>query len=360
SHGSHEPKCGTMMTRIKDFTRMNPPEFHRSKVDEDLQEFIDEVCKIVRIMGLSAVEKEKPIAYQLKDIAQVWFEQWKSEKEYALKFTQLSKYAPTMVVDSRARMSKFVSGVFSLVVKEGRTTMLIKDMDISFFIMHVQQIEEEKYKEREWQSKRACMGSSNDPTPKFNKDSVSNSKPQGGSSGGSLMPACTSKVNVMVNSLHRLSMGNVANVEDDKKELVRDVHRLARLGVGLVDSNKSEPHNSRFFIHRVATKMYRDLWEVYWWKGMKKDIVEFVAKYPNCQQVKVEHQKLGGLAQNISISSWKLEEETMSQKYDRGYLHTIYNSLGGEVYLSFFPFFFIELGYNNNYHSSIGMTLGSL
>jgi len=47
-----------------------------------------------------------------------------------------------------------------------------------------------------------------------------------------------SKVNVVENSLHRLSMGNVSNVEDDK-ELVRDVHRLARLGVGLVDSNRS-------------------------------------------------------------------------------------------------------------------------
>ena len=28
---------------------------------------------------------------------------------------------------------------------------------------------------------------------------------------------------------------------------------------------------------------------------MKKDIAEFVAQYPNCQQVKIEHQKLGGI-----------------------------------------------------------------
>jgi len=34
---------------------------------------------------------------------------------------------------------------------------------------------------------------------------------------------------------------------------------------------------------------------------MKKDIAEFVAKYPNCQQVKVEHQKLEDLSQDISI-----------------------------------------------------------
>ena len=35
------------------------------------------------------------------------------------------------------------------------------------------------------------------------------------------------------------------------------------------------------------------------WKGLKRDIVEFVAKCPNCQQVKVEHQKPGGLLQEI-------------------------------------------------------------
>ncbi|WMV13915.1 hypothetical protein MTR67_007300 [Solanum verrucosum] len=39
--------------------------------------------------------------------------------------------------------------------------------------------------------------------------------------------------------------------------------------------------------------MYRNLREVYWWNGMKKDIAEFVAKCPNCQQVKVEQKKPG-------------------------------------------------------------------
>ncbi|WMV19458.1 hypothetical protein MTR67_012843 [Solanum verrucosum] len=37
--------------------------------------------------------------------------------------------------------------------------------------------------------------------------------------------------------------------------------------------------------------MYRDLREVFWWNGMKRDIANFVVKCPNCQQVKVEHQK---------------------------------------------------------------------
>ncbi|WMV55641.1 hypothetical protein MTR67_049026 [Solanum verrucosum] len=57
----------------------------------------------------------------------------------------------------------------------------------------------------------------------------------------------------------------------------------------------AEAHNSRYSIYPGATKMYRDLREVYSWNGMKRDIADFVAKCPNCQQVKVEHQKPGGL-----------------------------------------------------------------
>ena len=34
----------------------------------------------------------------------------------------------------------------------------------------------------------------------------------------------------------------------------------------------AEAHNSRYSIHPSYTKMYRDLREVYWWNGMKRDI----------------------------------------------------------------------------------------
>ncbi|WMV50269.1 hypothetical protein MTR67_043654, partial [Solanum verrucosum] len=46
------------------------------------------------------------------------------------------------------------------------------------------------------------------------------------------------KGNVVVDPLSRLSMGTVAHLEDQKRELVCDVLRLARLGVQLVDSTK--------------------------------------------------------------------------------------------------------------------------
>ena len=73
----------------------------------------------------------------------------------------------------------------------------------------------------------------------------------------------------------------------------------------------AEVHEVRYSIHPGATKMYRDLQEIYWWSGMKKDIAAFVAKCATCQQVKVEHQRPGGMMQEFSIPTWKWEEINM-------------------------------------------------
>ena len=54
-------------------------------------------------------------------------------------------------------------------------------------------------------------------------------------------------------------------------------------------------HSLRYSIHPGATKMYRDLKQHYWWCRMKRDIVDFVYRCLNCQQVKYEHQKPGGM-----------------------------------------------------------------
>ena len=44
---------------------------------------------------------------------------------------------------------------------------------------------------------------------------------------------------------------------------------------------------------------------------MKKNVAEFVSKCLTCQQVKVEHQKLLGKLQPLSIPKWKWKRITM-------------------------------------------------
>ena len=55
------------------------------------------------------------------------------------------------------------------------------------------------------------------------------------------------KANVFEDALSHTSMGNVSHVEQGKKDLVKDVHRLARLGVRLEDFP-----NGGFIIHRKS------------------------------------------------------------------------------------------------------------
>ena len=44
------------------------------------------------------------------------------------------------------------------------------------------------------------------------------------------------RANVVANALSRMSMGSTTQIEDEKKELAKEVHRLARQGVGLMTS----------------------------------------------------------------------------------------------------------------------------
>ncbi|GKC06141.1 putative reverse transcriptase domain-containing protein [Tanacetum coccineum] len=46
---------------------------------------------------------------------------------------------------------------------------------------------------------------------------------------------------------------------------------------------------------------------LYWWAGMKKDIVEYVSKCLTCLKVKAEHQRPSGLLQQPEIPVWKWE-----------------------------------------------------
>ena len=49
-------------------------------------------------------------------------------------------------------------------------------------------------------------------------------------------------------------------------------------------------YSSAYIIHLGANKMYQDLRMYYWWRGMKRDIIDFVVRCSTYQQVKIEHQ----------------------------------------------------------------------
>ncbi|WMV32945.1 hypothetical protein MTR67_026330 [Solanum verrucosum] len=142
---------GTTATKVTYFTRMNPPEFHCSMVEEDPREFINEVYKFLMIMGVTSMKKVELVAYQLKDVAHVWFNQWKEER----------------VVDTdHVNWEKF------------KVAFLYR-----FFPVEIM---EEKIP-----TKFSSQGFSNAPVPKINKDRVSNPKPQGGNGGGSSLSTYT-------------------------------------------------------------------------------------------------------------------------------------------------------------------------
>ncbi|KAJ8767334.1 hypothetical protein K2173_017378 [Erythroxylum novogranatense] len=158
------------------------------------------------------------------------------------------------------------------------------------------------------------------------------------------------------------------------------------------DEIMDEAHNAPYSMHPGSTRMYRDLKEHFWWKGMKKDVAEYVSRCLVCQQVKAEHQAPSGMLQPLSIPEWKWQRITMdflmglprtSKKHD-----AIWEALGTKLNFStaFHPqtdgqsertiqtlegmlracvmdfrgawddhLPLVEFAYNNSYHSSIQM-----
>ncbi|KAL0536582.1 hypothetical protein IC582_025533 [Cucumis melo] len=73
----------------------------------------------------------------------------------------------------------------------------------------------------------------------------------------------------------------------------------------------TEAHSSPFTMHPGSTKMYQDLRSVYWWRGMKRDVADFVSRCLVCQQVKAPRQHPAGLLQPLSVPGWKWESVSM-------------------------------------------------
>ena len=142
----------TMISRLRDYVRMNPPIFLVSEINEDPQEFADGVYKVLSSMRVTSREKAELASYQLRDVSQIWYTQWKDNRtegsvpieyeefkeaflvmyfplerrkikveefinlkqgnmsvmEYSLKFSMLSRYSPCLVSNPRDEMSCFV------------------------------------------------------------------------------------------------------------------------------------------------------------------------------------------------------------------------------------------------------------
>ncbi|GJR47486.1 putative reverse transcriptase domain-containing protein [Tanacetum coccineum] len=99
-----------------------------------------------------------------------------------------------------------------------------------------------------------------------------------------------------------------------------------------------EAHTSRYSVHLGADTMYYDLRDLYWWTGMKKDIIDYVSKCLTCSKIKSEHQKPSGL----------LHERTIQTLEDM--LRTCVLEFGGS-WDSHLPL--VKFSYNNSYHASV-------
>lgn len=69
-----------------------------------------------------------------------------------------------------------------------------------------------------------------------------------------------------------------------------------------------EAHRALYYAHLGVKKMYADMKNLFFWVGMKRDVVHFVAKCLECQQVKAYHHHPVGLLQphDVLMSKWEV------------------------------------------------------
>jgi hypothetical protein len=70
-------------------------------------------------------------------------------------------------------------------------------------------------------------------------------------------------------------------------------------------------HNLAYVGHPGYEKTSAVVKSQYYWPGMKKEIVDFIAKCLECQKVKVEHIHPTGFLQPLPIPEWKWKFVTM-------------------------------------------------
>ena len=80
---------------------------------------------------------------------------------------------------------------------------------------------------------------------------------------------------------------------------------------GLKETILIESHRAHYCAHPGVKKMYADMKKLFFWDGMKSDIVDFVSKCLECQQVKEDHRHPADLLQPHDIPETKWEVISM-------------------------------------------------
>ena len=87
----------------------------------------------------------------------------------------------------------------------------------------------------------------------------------------------------LVKEVEAVKRGETTDFSLDTEGVLRLGGRLCVPKAGnLRERILEEAHKTAYTIHPGATKMYLDLKELYWWKGMKKDVAKIVSKCLVC------------------------------------------------------------------------------
>ena len=103
---------------------------------------------------------------------------------------------------------------------------------------------------------------------------------------------------VLEDKLTLTNQGRGGNFWIDENGIMRCRDRVCVSNIAYLKKRiLEEGHRSGLIINPRATKMYQDLRKLFWWPGIRKEIVDFVYSCLICQKMKLEHQKSPGLMQ---------------------------------------------------------------
>jgi len=76
----------------------------------------------------------------------------------------------------------------------------------------------------------------------------------------------------------------------------------------LRDTILKEAHKAIYCAHPEVKKMYTNTKKLFFWSGMKRDIVQFVTRCLKCQQINANHCHPAGLLQphDIPMTKWEI------------------------------------------------------